>query len=75
MEPRCSELNKVRVICERLGNRQGRGRVALDGPCLAALWLTQPDKFDSLFKIRTFKHRRFWERPERCIIGTEANGT
>jgi hypothetical protein len=35
-------------------NRQGRGRMVLKHPCLAVLWLTQPDKVDSLLTAKTF---------------------
>jgi len=34
-------------------NRQGRGPVALDNPCLTALWLTQPDKVETLLGKRS----------------------
>ena len=53
-------------------NRQTRERVALDGPCLAALWLTQPDKLDSIFEERTLRTGGFLPRFLVCHTGAKA---
>jgi hypothetical protein len=53
-------------------NRQGRGRVVLKLPCLAALWLTQPDKVDSLLKVRSLSTGGFLPRFLVCHTGAKA---
>jgi hypothetical protein len=53
-------------------NRQTLARVALDGPCLAALWLAQPDRLDSLFKKSDLRTGGFLPRLLACQTGAKA---
>ena len=50
-------------------DRQGREPVWLKKPCLSALWLTQPDKVESLLAAQSLKDGGFIQRILLCHSG------
>ena len=53
-------------------DRQSRESVLLESPCLTALWLTQPDKLDSLLAERSLSDGGLIPRILCCHTGCEA---
>lgn len=53
-------------------DRQSRESVLLESPCLSALWLTQPDKLDSLLAERSLSDGGLIPRILACHTGCEA---
>jgi len=53
-------------------DRQSRESVLIESPCLAALWLTQPDKLESLLAERSLSNGGLIPRILGCHTGCEA---